>query len=709
MDKNTLTGLVLMGVLIFGFMWINNGKQKQLREQQQQEQAEASSRADDDKAASLRVDTITSAEASAFPAIIREAGSKAASADSISSGRFSYRTDKVDLAYDGNAVSGTVKAADTVLDYNTVVGNRFGDNVTLSTRNEAVANLRAALEDAQRYGSFARYRTGSEQTATLKNSKLDIELTNHGGYISRATLLDYKSYLPKNAHSNEIDTADVQICRPGHNAYSFELLSASRRFNTAEFYFTPRQVSDSVVEMTLNLGDGAMWGLRYTLPEDSYVVRMEVFQKGMSKIIPPSVATTTLFWTQTMGRNERGRTFEERNSGLYYKYIGDSPDDLSAQGEAHDELTQRLKWIGYKNQFFSMVMIPRTCFTSADVASKDLKDDPYFVKDLASEAVMDYSSTAEVPVTIDIFMGPNLYPLLSGLDKEIPGAKDESLDLTNLIPLGWPLFRWINTLIIIPVFTFLSSFISSYGLIIFLLTVFIKLILFPFTYKSFKSQAKMRLLAPEIKEINEKYPGQENAMTRNQKTMALYSKAGASPMSGCLPMLLQMPVLIAMFWFFPSAIELRGEHFLWAKDLSAPDVIFTLPFSIPFYGSHVSLFCLLMTVCNIVYTRINMQNQAGSASMPGMKWMMYLMPVMFLFIFNDYASGLSYYYLLSLLITIIQTYLFRYFTDEEKMRAQMKANAAKPRKKSGWMARLEEAQRRQQAILREQQKQQKRR
>lgn len=704
MDKNTLTGLVLMGVLIFGFMWMNNSKQKQLQ-QQQQEQAETAAKAEADKTPVLGADSLAGAEIAAVPAIMREVGAVSMSSDSTA--RYTYDTGKVSLSYDGNAVSGTVKASDTIFPYDAVAAGRFGDNVTIATRNEAVANLREALRDAQRYGSFARYRSGKAQTVALKNSRLSLELSSRGGYISRATLLDYKTYLPENEHSNVIDTADVEICRPGRNEYSFELLSASRRFNTADLYFTPRQVSDSVVEMTLDLGDGAMWGLRYTLPEDSYVVNMEVFQKGMQKIIPPSVATATLVWKQTMGRNERGRTFEERNSGLYYKYIGDSPDDLSAQGEKQESLNQKLKWIAFKNQFFSMVMIPRTCFTSADVASKDLKDDPKFVKDLAAEAVMDYSSESASPISIDIFMGPNLYPLLSSLDKKIPGAQEESLDLTNLIPLGWPLFRWINTLIIIPVFTFLSKFISSYGLIIFLLTVFIKLILFPFTYKSFKSQAKMRLLAPEIKEINEKYPGQENAMTRNQKTMALYSKAGASPMSGCLPMLLQMPVLIAMFWFFPSAIELRGEHFLWAKDLSAPDVIFTLPFSIPWYGSHVSLFCLLMTATNIIYTRINMQNQGGSA-MPGMKWMMYLMPVMFLFIFNDYASGLSYYYLLSLLITIIQTYLFRYFTDEEKMRAQMKANAAKPKKKSGWMARLEEAQRKQQAILREQQKQQKR-
>ncbi len=704
MDKNTLTGLVLMGVLIFGFMWINNGKQKQLQEQQAQQEQAAAEQAK--KTAAISVDSLTAGEVAAIPAIIRESGAKNA-ADSASVA-YSYQTENVNLKYDGNAVSGTVKAGGSQFSYADVVANRFDDNVTLTVRNEAVANLRAALEDAQRYGSFARYRSGQEGTTTLRNSKLILELSNHGGYISRAVLPDYKTYLPENDHSNVIDTADVEICRPGFNAYSFELTSASKRFNTSEFYFTPRQVNDSIVELTLDLGDGASWGLRYTLPEDSYVVKMEVIQQGMQKIIPPSVATTTLTWTQMMGRNERGKTFEERNSGLYYKYVGDSPDNLTAQGERHEELAQRLRWIGFKNQFFSMVMIPRNNFTSADVTSIDLKGNPDFVKDLSAQAVMDYSSADATPITIDIFMGPNLYPLLSSIDKEIPGAKEEGLDLTRLIPLGWPILRWINTCVIIPVFNFLNSFISSYGLIIFLLTLLIKLIIFPFTYKSFKSQARMRVLAPEIKAINDKYPGQENAMVRNQKTMELYSKAGASPMSGCLPMLLQMPVLIAMFWFFPSSIELRGEHFLWAQDLSAPDVIFTLPFTIPWYGSHVSLFCLLMTATNIIYTRVNMQNQPSSSSMPGMKWMMHLMPVMFLFIFNDYAAGLSYYYFLSLLITIIQTYLFRYFTNEDKIRAEMKANAAKPRKKSGWMARLEEAQRQQQAYLREQQKQQKR-
>ena len=288
-------------------------------------------------------------------------------------------------------------------------------------------------------------------------------------------------------------------------------------------------------------------------------------------------------------------------------------------------------------------------------------------------------------------------------------APDEDLHLTKLIPLGWSLFRWINTLIVIPVFDLLGRFISNYGIIILLLTIFIKIILFPFTYKSYMSQAKMRVLAPDIKAINEKYPGKENAMKRQQETMALYSRAGASPFSGCLPMLLQMPILIAMFNFFPSAIELRGESFLWAKDLSAPDAIVSWTTNIPFisstFGNHISLFCLLMTVVNIIYTRINMQNQPGNDAMPGMKWMMYLMPLMFLVFFNNYASGLSLYYFLSLLITIAQTFIFRRVVSEEKVRQTMRENAKKPKKKSGFMARLEEAQRQQQAMLREQEKQ----
>ncbi|MDE6609593.1 MAG: membrane protein insertase YidC [Muribaculaceae bacterium] len=446
----------------------------------------------------------------------------------------------------------------------------------------------------------------------------------------------------------------------------------------------------------------ASLSFRYTLRPGSYVVGVEILQEGMTEYVPTALATAQFDWSYKMARNETGRTFEERNSSLSYKFLGDSPDELSSAKNDDESLGQRVKWIAFKNQFFSTVMIPRETFSSADLKSKVLEKDENYVKDMSVAATIDYSSSAEVPFAMDLFLGPNLYPLLSSLDAEIETPED--LELTSLIPLGWPIIRWINTLIVIPVFTWLGSVISNYGMIILILTVFIKIILFPFTYKSLVSQAKMRVLAPEIKEINDRYPGQENAMKRSQKTMELYSKAGASPMSGCVPMLLQMPILIAMFWFFPSCIELRGQSFLWAHNLAAPDIIYTLPFTIPFYGNHVSLFCLLMTAVNVIYTRLNMQSQASTSGMPGMKAMMYMMPAMFLFFFNDYAAGLSYYYLLSLLITIVMTYAFRWMTDEEKMRRKMRENAAKPRKKSKWMARLEEAQRQQQAALREQQK-----
>ncbi len=702
MDKNTIYGMLMMGLVIFGFMYLNKGDQEKLQKELQEQAERQQEQQAQEAARSLVVDSISPAELAGIPAIIRQAGTTT-SDDSTSTQVVTYDNGNVNLAYDGQQVTGTVKAADTTLTFNAVAASQFGDDLSIENRRTAIANLRAALSEAERYRGFARHLNGEEKLVTLQNDVMRLDISTHGGHIAQATLLDYYNYLPK-AGTNDLDTTNVNIWQLNEAKYNFILTSATQRFDTGNFYFTPKQLNDSTVIMQLDLGKGASWGLRYTLPRGSYVVKMDIMQQRMETVIPPSVATMEMQWHQRMGRNEQGRTFEERNSGLYYKYVGDTPDDLEAQGDHNKSLNQRLKWIAFKNQFFSSVMIPRNDFVAAEVASKDLKDNPLFVKDLTAKATMDYNSTAQNPVSVDIFLGPNLYPLLSKLDKQIDPEANENLDLTRLIPLGWPIFRWISTLIIIPVFTFLSQFISNYGIIILLLTLFIKVILFPLTYKSLISQAKMRVLAPEIKEINDKYPGQENAMTRNQKTMALYSRAGASPFSGCLPMLLQMPILVAMFWFFPSCIELRGESFLWAKNLAAPDVIFTLPFSIPWYGNHVSLFCLLMTVTNIIYTQINMQNQPSSASMPGMKWMMYLMPVMFLFLFNDYASGLSYYYFLSLLITIVQTYIFRACVNEDKVRARMAQNAAKPKKKSGFMARLEEAQRQQQAMLREQQK-----
>lgn len=479
MDKNTLLGFLLMGMVIFGFMYINKGQQeRRIQEMEQQAEAQQAEAAKNEKK-SFAVDTLTAAEAAAVPSVVR----MAAAGDTASAPR--YKTSKVDLVCENGAVSGTVQALDTVLDYAAVASGRFGDDISLDNRREALKNLRGALEDADRYRGFARHLSGTDRTVSLRNDVVDLELQALGGRIARATLLDYDTYLPKSAKDDAVDTARVQVMRPGDASYSFILTSATQRFNTADFYFTPEQVNDSTVMMKLDLGGGAFWGLRYTLPKGSYVVRMDIVQKGMESIIPPSVATADFHWSQRMHRNEVGRTFEERNSGLYYKFIGDSPDNLNAQGEEEEQLDQRLKWIAFKNQFFSSVMIPRSAFLSAEVSSKDLKGAPHFVKDLSAKATIDYNSTSENPASFDIFLGPNLYPLLDKLSDELKADKDDpSLDLTDLIPLGWPIFRWINTLIIIPVFTFLSKFISSYGLIIFLLTVFIKVILFPLTYKS---------------------------------------------------------------------------------------------------------------------------------------------------------------------------------------------------------------------------------
>lgn len=403
---------------------------------------------------------------------------------------------------------------------------------------------------------------------------------------------------------------------------------------------------------------------------------MEVVQSGMEKLIPANAVTLDMYWDMKMRRQEKGRMFEERNSALYYKYTGDDVENLSTTSNDDKRATTNLKWIGYKDQFFSTVFIADNNFNEASFTSEVLKDDPIYLKEMHTETVIDYDPASTTVGSFSIFLGPNDYKLFRSYDK---GAdKADKLDLASMIPLGWPLFRWINTLIIINVFDLLGQVTSNYGLIILLLTIFIKLILFPFTFKSYQSQAKMRVLQPQLKAINEKYPDPADAMKKQNATMELYSKAGVNPMGGCLPLLLQMPILVAMFSFFPSSIELRGESFLWAKDLSSYDAIVEwdtyIPLVTPYFGNHISLFCLLMTITNIIYTKVTM-SQTGQESMPGMKFTMYLMPVMFMIFFNNYAAGLSYYYFLSLLITIIQTYLFRKLIDEKKVLAQLEANA----------------------------------
>ncbi len=693
MDKNTMLGLLLMGAVILGFMWLNqpepNPDSKMPREELTQQQSDGVGVEE----LSIPSDTLSQTEMAMLVAAVKEYGNPG------DDGKSTLSNSTVELVSDGSSVAGTVKVDSFIVNLSQL-GRPGQSLLPQEVVNKAVSCVKETLRDISQYRGFAKYLRGEEKIIKLENELISLDLSTKGAMISRAVLKKYDSY----------KGGDVTVFENDDDAYSFILTSVDREFNTGDFYFTPVQESDTTVLMTLNLASGTDFGIRYTLAPESYVVKMDIVQNGMQSIIPSSVVSMDFLWNQKMIRQEEGRMFEERNSAIYYKYAGGDVENLKETSNDSEEVNERVKWIGYKNQFFSTVFIARNSFTAAEMTSKVLsKNEPGYLKDMSTVATLEYSAQNPNPASFNLYIGPNLYPLLSDLQKSIQPGED--LNMTRLIPLGWTLFRWINTWIIIPVFDILGHWFSNYGIIILILTVFIKLILFPFTYKSYMSQAKMRLLAPEIKEINDRYPGQENAMTRQQKTMELYSRAGANPMAGCLPMLLQMPVLIAMFTFFPSCIELRGESFLWVKDLSAPDAIISWTGNIPlvteYFGNHVSLFCLLMTVTNIIYTKITMANQPGGNTMPGMKWMMYLMPIMFLVFFNNYAAGLSYYYFLSLLITIIQTYVFRNVVDEEKMRAKMKEAAKNPKKKSGFMARLEEAQRQQQAMLREQQKKQK--
>ena len=691
-----MLGLLLMGAVILGFMWLNKPEVDPNSPMPQEQLTTEQEKAVTDNELASPADSLTVAEYNMLAGAIKQFGV----ADST--GRATFTAPDMQLSSDGRNIQGYVRVDSTDININYLVTPELSSIQPLlpQVMDRAAAAVKARLRDLSQYRGFARYLQGTDTSVKLENDLIAVDLSTKGGMIARAELKKYDSYRGGN----------VVVCNKDNDNYSFILNSTDREFDTRDFYFTPVQESDSTVLMSLDLGGGASFGLRYTLAPDSYVVKLDVVQKGMESVIPSSVVTMDFLWHQKMIRQEKGRMFEERNSAIYYKYAGGSVENLSEAKNDDEEVNERIKWIGFKNQFFSMAFVAKTHFNRADLKSQVLdKLNPEYLKEMDAVASVDYSAANSNPASFDILVVPNLYPLLSDLSDDLQPGDD--LNLTRLIPLGWTLFRWINTWIVIPVFEILGKWFTNYGIIILLLTIFIKIIIFPFTYKSYMSQAKMRLLNPEIQAINEKYPGQENAMTRQQKTMELYSRAGANPMAGCLPMLLQMPVLIAMFTFFPSCIELRGESFLWAKDLSAPDAIISWTGNIPlvteYFGNHISLFCLLMTATNIIYTKITMASQASSNAMPGMKWMMYLMPLMFLVFFNNYAAGLSYYYFLSLLITIIQTYVFRHVVSEEKMRAKMAEAAKKPRKKSGFMARLEEAQRQQQAALREQQKRQK--
>ena len=567
---------------------------------------------------------------------------------------------------------------------------------------EQVAEQVAAL-----YGPFAPAAQGEEGIIVLENEKVRLGIARRGGRIAKAELKEYKAY------GDSVN--NLCLFQGEESSLSFTLITNnSRILSTENLYFTAAsQTTDNegnttlIMRLNTNIEDCYM-DVVYTLPADDYMVGMSIQPHNMQWALAQNMASLELHWNQIIPQQEKGRKFEEKYAQLQYMFVGGDVEKLSEMKADRAKESARLKWIAYKDQFFSTVLIAGEAFESTQMESTPQNALSHYIKEYKTITSLPFDVTGKKAVDLKYYLGPNHYNTLKAYDKDVESA--EKLHLNELVPLGWKIVSWINKALVIPMFDLFMSWGLHIGLVILLMTLVIKLILLPFVWASNKSSAKMRVLKPQLDEINAKYPA-EKMQERQQATMALYQKAGVSPMSGCLPMLFQFPVLMAMFWFLPTAIELRGQSLFWADDLSTYDAIITWNTPIPLFGTHLSLFCLIMTVVNIVYTHITMQTQSQGQEMKMMKWMMYLMPLMFLFFFNDYAAGLSYYYFVSLLITILQTMIFRWTTDDKKVLAEMEANAKKKgsQKKSGFAARLEAMQREQQRLARENAKAQMRR
>ena len=578
--------------------------------------------------------------------------------------------------------------------------------ITQQLESEANSNTVTSEQMAQQvaavYGAFAPATQGEEGYVTLENEKIRIAIAKRGGRVAKAELKEYKAY------GDSINP--LCLFQNDESSLSFTLVTNTNRvLATQNMYFSVANQStdaegNSTLTMRLNTNiEDCYMDFVYTLPANDYMLGMSIQAHNMQLALAQNMSSLEMIWKQSIPQQEKGRKFEEKYAQLQYMFVGGDIEKLSEMKADRAKESTRIKWIGYKDQFFSTVMIAADGFESTEMESTPAGAHTHYIKDYQTKTSLPLDITGKKSTDLKYYLGPNHYNTLKAYDKDVDSQ--DKLHLNELVPLGWKIVAWINKIIVIPMFDLFTSWGLHIGIVILLMTLVIKLILLPFVFASNKSTAKMRVLKPQLDEINAKYPP-EKMQERQQATMALYQKAGVSPMSGCLPMLFQFPVLMAMFWFLPTAIELRGQSLFWADDLSTYDAIITWNTPIPLFGTHLSLFCLIMTVVNILYTHITMQSQSQGQEMKMMKWMMYLMPLMFLFFFNDYAAGLSYYYFVSLLMTIIQTMIFRWTVDDKKVLAEMEANAKKKgsQKKSGFAARLEAMQREQQRLAREQAK-----
>ena len=546
--------------------------------------------------------------------------------------------------------------------------------------------------------AFRPYRDSSLNVAAqsnpsivaIANNQVRIEFTTKGAQPYSVDVKDYRRY----------DSTALMLIPAGASELNFNIY-AGESLDTKDFVFDVAELNDTSVVMRLPFANGGYIQQKYTLGQDSYMLRNELSFVGLDAIIPRKVSSMDLSWKADIPRLEKGYKNEKQYSRIDYYIDGDkSPEDIGNGKNATKSLEAGFQWVAFQQQFFSAILTAPQGFESGDLALD------YYEEEDESHNLMACSAKMRTPLNIngnttipfDFYFGPNHFKTLKAYDRKYE----------KIIPLGGWLVGWISRFFIIPCFDFLGRFISNYGIVILLMTLLLKIVVSPLTIKSYMSSAKMSALKPEIDKINEKYPKEEDMMKKQQATMELYKRAGVSPMGGCLPMLLQFPILWAMFRFFPASIELRQKSFLWADDLSAYDSVLDFGFNIPLFGDHLSLFALLMAVSMFLYSKMTSSQMSNDPQMAPMKFMsVWLMPIMMLFICNNLSSGLSYYYLLSNLLTMVQTFVIKkWVVKPEKILAKIEESKGKPIQKSKWQLKLEQAQKMQEAQLRAQREEQ---
>lgn len=571
--------------------------------------------------------------------------------------------------------------------------NRIASGDTLdNAATTVVLSTKPALKP-YRDDNLTKAREAEASVLTLSNDKMEIAFTTKGAQPYSVKLLDYVKY----------DSSSLYLIPPQASEFNVNVF-AGESVDTKEFVFDVAEVSDSSIVMRLPFAQGGYIQQKYVLSQGSYMVHNELSFVGMDSVIPSRVSSVDLNWKTVVPRLEKGYKNEKQYSKIDYYVPGEkSPEDMGNGKNESKRLDAKFDWVAFQQQFFSSILTAPEGFESGEFGVEYFPEDDVDRNLMAcsahARAGVDMMKAGDKVIPLDFYFGPNHYHTLKSYDRKYE----------KIIPLGGWLVGWISRFIIIPCFDLLGRFISNYGLIILIMTVLLKIVISPLTIKSYMSSAKMSALKPEMDKINEKYPKQEDAMKKQQATMELYQRAGVKPLGGCLPMLLQFPILWAMFRFFPASIELRQKSFLWADDLSAYDSIWDFGVNIPLFGDHLSLFALLMAVSMFLYSKMTSSQMSNDPQMASMKFMsVWLMPIMMLFICNNLSSGLSYYYFISNLLTMLQTFIIKkWVVKPEKILAQVEASKGKPLPKSKWQQRLEEAQKMQQAQLREQQKKRK--